>query len=181
MMLNSYFFVVVLLSVRAAVYGSRHLLGIILRVLWSDAHRGQHAGNTGGPSGPACAMSNPGILRDTAASTSLLGCLGRLAILAPDIQRTVNSCQHRMLRLIDPCRDPKQFTGKVRCHDDVRIGYTNSIRNCRPTACAARVSVPSVTDSLSGSSKRSSCARLVFIRLAKVDFVRPWSCMRASS
>lgn len=34
--------------------------------------------------------------------------------------------------------------------------YTSSIRRCRPTACAARVSVSSVTDSLSGSSKRSS-------------------------
>jgi hypothetical protein len=39
---------------------------------------------------------------------------------------------------------------------------TSSIRSCRPTACDARVSVRSVTNSFSGSSNRSSCQTEVF-------------------
>src|SRR5204862_8271084 len=45
------------------------------------------------------------------------------------------------------------------------FAYTSSIRRCRPTACAARARVPSVTDSFSGSRRRSSCARPVLLRV----------------
>jgi hypothetical protein len=54
---------------------------------------------------------------------------------------------------------------------------TNSYRKFRPTALAARASVPSVTGSLSGSSRRSSWARLVLCGSP----ARSWKSPRAAS
>ena len=47
----------------------------------------------------------------------------------------------------------------------------NSTLSRRLSAVAAFSSVPIVTDGLSGSSSRSSAARLVFIRVAMATFV----------
>ena len=54
------------------------------------------------------------------------------------------------------------------------LSHTNSSRNSRPRIFAARCKVSSVTPELSGSSKRSSCARLVCIISAMARLVMPF-------
>ena len=51
--------------------------------------------------------------------------------------------------------------------------YASSTLSFLPTADAARSKVASVTDRFAGSSSRSSAGRLVFMRLAISDLVRP--------
>lgn len=54
--------------------------------------------------------------------------------------------------------------------------YTSWMRRSRPTVWAARVRVCSVTEALPGSRRRSSAARLVFMRRAiSTPLILPFS------
>jgi hypothetical protein len=90
-MLNSYVFIVVLLSVGATIDRSGDLFRVIFRILRSSVHSDLASISVGMGAKQASPMTHLRHVQpfasadETAASISLLGCLGRFTILAPII------------------------------------------------------------------------------------------------
>ena len=73
-------------------------------------------------------------------------------------------------------RSGRQMRGldrKINSHGRTLPFHSSSTLNVLPTAVAARRSVASVTDGLLGSSRRSSWRRLVLMRAAIADLLKP--------